>query len=64
MRLRRRSVRSTSIIRICAIIGTMSELIVEYLKWPGTLHYRADMTLLGDDEAGLCNMFVAGANDL
>jgi len=42
----------------------MSELIVEYLKWPGTLHYRTDMTLLGDDEAGLCNMFVAGANDL
>lgn len=31
----------------------MCELIVEYLKWPGTLHYRAQMTLLAEDEAGV-----------
>jgi hypothetical protein len=31
----------------------VSDLIVEYLKWPGSLHYRLGMTLLGEDEAGV-----------
>jgi len=29
------------------------DLIAEYRKWPDSLHYRARMTLLGVDEAGI-----------
>jgi uncharacterized protein len=39
----------------------MSDLIVEYLKWPDSLHYRTGMTLLGEDEAGVWVGSVGGA---
>jgi len=33
--------------------GPVCDLIAEYRKWPDSLHYRARMTLLGVDEAGI-----------
>jgi uncharacterized protein len=38
------------------------ELIAEYLKWPDTLHYRVEMTLLGEDEAGVWAGSLGGAH--
>jgi uncharacterized protein len=37
------------------------KLTAEYLKWPDILHYRAEMTLLGDDEAGVWAGSLGGA---
>jgi len=31
----------------------MPEIMVEYRKWPDRLHYRTEMTLLGEDPAGI-----------